>query len=533
MKARPLRRSGCVPRSGPSPVRPMTIRATKTSTEIAIPTGSDHRLIAHRPARTRPVTCEIQARSRRACPVRISPTYSSRASTFCFAPAPTRPPRPSLSTRSGSRRGWGCSSATARRRYGLERDTNFTWAILIHPKTPNWVRAALRQAASEGAQIETPLGRVRKAIRGLIRERGVDSPYLITSRLDNDDALLTSSPYGAGPRGVRRSRVECLDIPWGYTYDPRTKLVLARANHQNPFISLVEKAATVSPQTVFSTDSPRIDQVAPIRPSFDDAPGWLQVIHGGNIRNRMEAMHSVATSPSSSGQDSLSRRKRTDPGPGLELLPGRVSRRDQHWAGDSGEGPRCPASSRSSRLARRLGFVVEARVDARVAEANPAGPVVGATPEELVDAGEGGGGVAGEVLVADGEAPAGIGRARSQRTSRRTAPRSRTPFSKSAVHLRHLVVGDRSRPGPRASPGSPPSSAPPRGRHGRGGRTRRRGTSPRASSTISVLSGVGSTHRLPPLRLEYSAFMPRPRNPRNSARSTRSARSQLGFVRSW
>jgi hypothetical protein len=26
--------------------------------------------------------------------------------------------------------------------------------------------------------------------------------------------------------------------------------------------------------------------VAPIRP-IDDAPGWLQVIHGGNVRNRM------------------------------------------------------------------------------------------------------------------------------------------------------------------------------------------------------------------------------------------------------
>jgi Putative rhamnosyl transferase len=165
-----------------------------------------------------------------------------------------------------------------------QHDKEFTWLILIHPKTPTAVRTRLRQAA-EAEQIEVPLGRVRQAMRRVLAEREGDSPYLITSRLDSDDALHVSYMERVHA-GFDHQELECLDLPGGYTYDPRTKDVRSRVTHQNPFISLVERF-NGEPQTVFSIAHGNIDQVAPIR-ALDDAPAWLQVIHGGNIRNKMQ-----------------------------------------------------------------------------------------------------------------------------------------------------------------------------------------------------------------------------------------------------
>jgi hypothetical protein len=166
-----------------------------------------------------------------------------------------------------------------------QRDTDFTWVILIHPQTPAAVRTRLRQAAATAEQIETPLGRVRQAMRRLIAEREGDSLYLISSRLDSDDALHVTYMERVHA-AFDHQDLECLDLPRGYTYDPRTQDVRSRVSHQNPFISLIEKY-NGEPQTVFSIAHPNIDQVAPIR-ALDDEPGWLQVIHGGNIRNKMQ-----------------------------------------------------------------------------------------------------------------------------------------------------------------------------------------------------------------------------------------------------
>jgi Putative rhamnosyl transferase len=165
-----------------------------------------------------------------------------------------------------------------------QHDKEFTWLILIHPKTPAAVRTRLRQAA-EAEQTEVPLGRVRQAMRRVLAEREGDSPYLITSRLDSDDALHVSYMQRVHA-GFDHQELECLDLPGGYTYDPRTKDVRSRVSHQNPFISLVERS-NGEPQTVFSIRHGDIDQVAPIR-ALDEAPAWLQVIHGGNIRNKMQ-----------------------------------------------------------------------------------------------------------------------------------------------------------------------------------------------------------------------------------------------------
>jgi Putative rhamnosyl transferase len=166
-----------------------------------------------------------------------------------------------------------------------QRDTDFTWVIMIHPRTPDSVRARLHETAVAAMQIETPLGNVRGAIRRLISERRVDSPFLITSRLDSDDALHVT--YMERVHAAFEGQdLECLDIPWGYTYDARTKLARLRFGHRNPFISLVERC-NGEPRTVFATTSQQIDRIAPVR-QLDDGPGWLQVIHGGNVRNRME-----------------------------------------------------------------------------------------------------------------------------------------------------------------------------------------------------------------------------------------------------
>jgi len=112
-----------------------------------------------------------------------------------------------------------------------------------------------------------------------LREFAAPGEYVITSRVDNDDALATTY-IETVQRCFNEQVFEFVNLPDGYIWDGVR--AYSYRNVSNPFISLIERAEGC--QTVLSFNHSRVSGAGPIR-QVGDTPGWLAVVHGDNVRN--------------------------------------------------------------------------------------------------------------------------------------------------------------------------------------------------------------------------------------------------------
>ena len=109
-----------------------------------------------------------------------------------------------------------------------------------------------------------------------------DCKFLITTRVDNDDAVRKDFIQMVQNR-FHGQDAEAIVFPLGYQlYEGNVYLDYSAGNH---FISLIEKFQAGSFRTVFVRPHDRLYQIAPVR-KIVCRPTWLEVVHGGNIANR-------------------------------------------------------------------------------------------------------------------------------------------------------------------------------------------------------------------------------------------------------
>jgi len=115
--------------------------------------------------------------------------------------------------------------------------------------------------------------------------------YLISSRLDNDDVICKDymetvrSFYPESPLLVR--------FPKGYTlWEGKNMLADYDDYAWGSFVNMIEKVDGL-PKTAGFTEHGKIDEEfgAPIK--YVDQKGWIQIIHGRNLGNRMITKPSV------------------------------------------------------------------------------------------------------------------------------------------------------------------------------------------------------------------------------------------------
>jgi len=178
---------------------------------------------------------------------------------------------------------------------------DFTWLVLFDDHTPGWARerVARAQAIVPFHAIYTPLfdgagwGRfVRAAIGPAQPGRRV-----ITSNLDNDDALAADylARLHAAAIGAARQDSFALNVTRGLILSGRR---LYRYDHPaNAFTTLVEPDA----DPLRTTMSIRHNELARHVPvvQVEGRPGWLQVVHGGNVSNRVRGR--VIAQPAATG----------------------------------------------------------------------------------------------------------------------------------------------------------------------------------------------------------------------------------------
>ena len=163
----------------------------------------------------------------------------------------------------------------------------FVWLVFFSDRTPaefrerisahaaNW--PVLRPVFVDAFDDET----LRAQIKG---NEFADAPWLITTRLDNDDALAVDFIAGVQKEFSPSHRI-VLNFPFGFGW--RDGRVYLDRQRSNPFTSLIEKTGEM--MTIYSQDHRYLEQIAELR-QLKTPPMWLQVIHNWNVENRLRGV---------------------------------------------------------------------------------------------------------------------------------------------------------------------------------------------------------------------------------------------------
>ncbi|HVE14230.1 MAG TPA: glycosyltransferase [Elusimicrobiota bacterium] len=168
--------------------------------------------------------------------------------------------------------------------------SNFRWLILMDERTPaeyrNRIEAHARWENLHPVYLRRPLTVLDDGFLDVVRAHArPDVRYLITTRLDNDDAIARHfiQAIQEAFRGVKR---EVLEFPCGYVWNEH-KLYRVPHYPSNPFSSLIEERDEFT--TVYGDTHESLAKSAPVR-VLARRPSWIQVVHGGNIANRVRGV---------------------------------------------------------------------------------------------------------------------------------------------------------------------------------------------------------------------------------------------------
>jgi hypothetical protein len=120
--------------------------------------------------------------------------------------------------------------------------------------------------------------------------KNTDSEWLLTTRLDNDDALHPHF-FELLRNNVIKDQTEFLNIPQGLI--AANGKFYRKSDRSNPFISYSESAR--NPSTVWIDQHHLLSRHAPIR-QLNLRDGWIQVIHGNNIANKIRGIRAPISS---------------------------------------------------------------------------------------------------------------------------------------------------------------------------------------------------------------------------------------------
>jgi hypothetical protein len=165
--------------------------------------------------------------------------------------------------------------------------SGFTWLVLFDDRCSDDFRADVESLA---AGVFTPLWSHTQWSPSLFagaieerRDRGVVAPWLLTTRLDSDDAIARDF-MAAVQREFAPTDGLFIDFPRGIQID-RSGNTYLYDQLSSPFLTLIERRAPGrTPQTVYAARHARASAWGPVR-EVSAPPMWVQVIHGTNLLN--------------------------------------------------------------------------------------------------------------------------------------------------------------------------------------------------------------------------------------------------------
>jgi hypothetical protein len=195
-----------------------------------------------------------------------------------------------------AREGWLHDRVQLFERYCAPSVANQTkpvsWLVYFDPASPDWLMERLRPFVERGLFLPVLRAAVNQddLISDIAKAVPDQGDILITTNLDNDDGLAVDFS----------ERITAVEVP-----DPRAVVyvtrgliksaqgVFLRIDRRNAFCSVREpwNSATTA-WAEYHNEFPRVMPVV----ELDGPPGWLQVVHGANVSNRVRG-RLVAPSP--------------------------------------------------------------------------------------------------------------------------------------------------------------------------------------------------------------------------------------------
>jgi hypothetical protein len=157
------------------------------------------------------------------------------------------------------------------------------WIIYLDPQSPEWLKNRMLELSSSGLfapiyREEVQHSELLADIRSIVCTPG---ERLVTTNLDNDDGLARdfAERVQAVSLGLTR-RVVYVD----HGLIIGSKKLYLRNDQRNAFCSVAE--SWDAPMTCWSAWHTELDKTMPAA-HVGGGPGWLQVIHGDNVSNRI------------------------------------------------------------------------------------------------------------------------------------------------------------------------------------------------------------------------------------------------------
>lgn len=202
------------------------------------------------------------------------------------------------------------------------------WLVYLDPQSPDWLLD--RMSEHEAAGVLTPVLReevpreaLLEDLRLLIADRG---HALVTTNLDNDDGLAPDFSVRVRAAGAEHQRC-AIYLVHGLIATDRN--LYHRTDRNNAFCSVRE--SWDEPVTAWSAYHNELGRHMPVVRLSGD-PGWLQVVHGRNVSNRVRGrLVRPRAHPGFAGLDLA------EP-PVLELVRDRALRSPARWARDFARG---------------------------------------------------------------------------------------------------------------------------------------------------------------------------------------------------
>lgn len=173
-----------------------------------------------------------------------------------------------------------------------QTEQNFKWLVLFDEGTPESIRQRIAGYARWANFVPVYLqpGTEHSAKTAVAKVLAGNLPdVLITTRLDNDDGIALDYIEHV-QRHANATMPTVVEFPVGFLWN-NDRLYRDRQPH-NAFTSLVEplKArATTSFTTIYSGSHTEVEQLGRVE-IVSEQPGWLQVVHGGNLENRLRGV---------------------------------------------------------------------------------------------------------------------------------------------------------------------------------------------------------------------------------------------------
>lgn len=159
----------------------------------------------------------------------------------------------------------------------------FGWLIYFDPESPDWLRWRIEGHAREGGYVPIFRASVSRAelIEDVTRAIGRNHSHLMTTNLDNDDALAVN--FVERLQAVKPQTERTAIYIANGLIKSHSRLYL-RMDKKNAFCSVLDDWESAS--TCWSNWHTLLGKNMRALDLYDE-PGWLQVIHGTNVSNRV------------------------------------------------------------------------------------------------------------------------------------------------------------------------------------------------------------------------------------------------------